>query len=446
MTDPTIMTVFAVVMVATYVAIAYERIHKTTAALLGAGTSILLGVNLGVFPYGEVYPFLLDDLRVIGVIIGTGILVDVTSRSGLFQFVGIRIVKATRGDRVRLFAYLNLLTFLFVSFLTIVPAMLVMAALTLVACRTLEYDPRAFLVSEAIVANSGALTTYASSLPNLILGTAAGIPYVQFLMVSAPFALISLGIGYGLLRLVYRKSLEEPLAEAELWERRERVERFDEWSVVKDMAFFRRSGVILLGTIVGFALARQIGVGLDFVALTGATVALLLSGAETEESIRKVNWSMVLFFIGLFALVAAVEASGLLEAAAQGIVGATGGEPLATQALLLWFSAIASGFVDNIPVSATLVPIVRSLGATGLATAPLWWSVVLGANLGGSATPVGSVSCVIALHSLETEAGARVGWPEFLRIGFLVVLVQLVAATAYLFLLSHFNLFPTIPG
>lgn len=447
MADPLVLSLFAGVMVATYVAIAYEGIHKTTAALVGAGAVILLGVYLPVFPYGDVYAFLLDDLSVIGVIVGTGILVTVTSRSGLFQFIGIRIVKATRGNRLRLFLYLNLLTFLFVSFLTIVPSMLIVAALTLVACRTLEYDPKPFLISEAIVANSGALTTFASSLPNLIIGTAADIPYEQFLVVTAPFAVLSLGIGYLIIRTFYgRELMEERHADREADARRTRVEQFDEWSVVKDMTFFRRSGVILLATVVGFAVARRVGLGLDFVALSGATAALLLSGVDTEDVIRKVNWSMVLFFVGLFTLVAGVEASGLLEVAAEALVQATGGEPLATQGLLLWFSGVASGFVDNIPVSATLVPIVFSMSAQGLSAEPLWWAVILGANLGGSLTPVGSVSCVIALHSLETEAGVRVSWKEFMKVGSVVVVLQMAAATAYLFLLSHFNLIPTIGG
>ncbi len=441
-----VMAIFAAIMILTYIGIAYERIHKTTAALIGAGTAILLGVSLGLFPYGTVYDVLKDDLNIIGVIVGTGILVGITSRSGLFQFIGIKIVKATGGDKIRLFLYLNLLTFIFVSFLTIVPAMLIIVSLTLVACRVLEYDPKPYLISEAIVANSGALTTYASSLPNLIIGTAAGIPYVQFLLVSAPFAFISFALAYGLLRFFLRRDLGQKPSTTSLQEMRERVERFDEWSVVRDRTFFRRSGIILLGTIIGFAVARQFGIGLDFVALTGATAALLLSGIDTDEAIKQVNWSIVLFFVGLFTIIAAVEASGLLEVVALGITNLTGGGPMATQGVILWFSAGASGFVDNIPVSATMIPIVSTMGQTGLSMDPLWWSVIIGSNLGGSITPIGSISCVIALHSLETEADTRVSWPEFIKIGGIIVAVQMVVATVYLFLLSTFNMIPTIPG
>ncbi len=433
-------------MVVTYVLIAYERIHKTTAALIGAGAAILLGVFLGVFSYPTIYDFLRDDLSVIGVIIGTGILVAVTSRSGLFQFIGIKIVKATEGDRLRLFLYLNLLTFAFVSFLTIVPSMLIIVSLTLVACRVLEYDPKPYLVSEAIVANAGALTTYASSLPNLIIGTAASIPYVDFLIVSAPFALLSLGIAYGFLRLSMRDRLEQEPSPAGLMDQRARVAKFDEWSVVRDRTFFRRSGIILVGTILGFALARQMGIGLDFIALAGATAALLLSGVDTEEAIRQVNWPIVIFFVGLFALIAAVQASGLLAAAALGLRDLTSGDAFSTQTLLLWFSAGASGVVDNIPVSATLVPMVKAIGASGMNTAPLWWSVIIGANLGGSITPIGSISCVIALHSLETEAKVRVSWLDFIKVGGSVALLQVLAATAYLLVLSAFNVIPPIPG
>ncbi len=446
LSNPAVMAIFAVVMVVTYVLIAYERIHKTTAALVGAGAAILLGVSLGVFPYPTIYEFLKDDLSVIGVIVGTGILVAVTSHSGLFQFIGIKIVKATEGDRTRLFLYLNILTFAFVSFLTIVPSMFIIVSLTLVACRVLDYDPKPYLVSEAIVANAGALTTYASSLPNLIIGTAANIPYVDFLMVSAPFALISLGIAHGFLRLTARGRSEPELSYSRLAELRARVAEFDEWSVVRDRTFFRRSGIILGGTIAGFVLAGQIGIGLEFVALAGGTAALLLSGIETESAIRQVNWPIVIFFAGLFTLIAAVEASGLLRAAALGVLDLTSGDVAATQTLLLWFSAGASGVIDNIPVAATLVPMVKSMGAAGMNTTPLWWSVIFGANLGGSITPIGSISCVIALHSLETEAKSSVTWLEFIRVGGSVATLQILAGTAYLLVLSSFNLIPAIPG
>lgn len=438
------MAIFAIVMVATYVLIAYERIHKTTAALVGAGSAILLGVFLGVFPYPTIYDFLKDDLSVIGVIVGTGILVAVTSRSGLFQFIGIKIVKATEGDRVRLFLYLNLLTFAFVSFLTIVPSMLIVVSLTLVACRVLDYDPKPYLVSEAIVANAGALTTYASSLPNIIIGTAANIPYEHFLIVSTPFALISLGIAYGFLRFTAEDRARPGPSQARLAELRSRVAAFDEWSVVRDRTFFRRSGVILAATIVGFAVARLIGLGLEFVALTGATAALLLSGIDTEDAIRQVNWSIVIFFVGLFTLIAAVQASGLLSAAALGLRDLTGGDVFTTQTLLLWFSAGASGVVDNIPVSATLVPMVKAMGAAGMNMTPLWWSVIIGANLGGSITPIGSISCVIALHSLETEARTHVSWLEFIKVGGAIAVLQTAAATVYLLALTSLDLIPAI--
>ncbi len=442
LSDPAIMAMFAIVMVVTYVLIAYERIHKTTAALVGAGIAILLGVFLGVFPYPTIYDFLTDDLSVIGVIVGTGILVAVTSRSGLFQFIGIKIVKATEGDRVRLFLYLNILTFAFVSFLTIVPSMFIIVSLTLVACRVLDYDPKPYLVSEAIVANAGALTTYASSLPNLIIGTAANIPYVDFLVVSAPFALVSLGVAVAFLYLVSRRSLSVEYSQLRSEQLRAKVAEFDEWSVVRDMTFFRRSGVILGGTVLGFVFAQQLGIGLEFIALSGATAALLLSGIHTEEAIRQVNWPIVIFFVGLFTLIAAVQASGLLRAAALGLLNLTGGDVAATQTLLLWFSAGSSAIIDNIPVSATLVPMVKAIGAAGVNTTPFWWSVIIGANLGGSITPIGSISCVIALHSLETEAKIRVSWLEFIKIGGAVAALQMLAATAYLLLLTSFNLIP----
>lgn len=442
-----VMILFAVGMLVTYVGVAVERFHKTVAALAGAVVLVGLAVLLGVLPtYDAIYEILSHDLNIFGVIIGTGILVDVTGKSGLFHFLSILIVRATRGTATALYFAICALTFVFVALLTIVPAMLILSSLVLVICKALNYSPKPFLLSVAICANSGALATFASGLPNIMIGTQANIPYVQFLAVSAPYALISFLMAVGLLRFAFRDALPWSQDQQQLIALEERIKQFDPWALVDSKAVLMRSAAILILTIFGFAFAQPLGVGMDFIAIAGGTAALLFAGKNVEDSIAKVNWTVVLFFLGLFAIIGCVKATGALAWLAEQVVQLSGGRIEALVPLLTAFSAIASSIVDNIPVAATLIPIVGQIGGGPTPIEPLWWGVVLGSNLGGNGTPIGSISCVIALYTLKKEAHQTVSWPEFLKLGGSIMLVQVFGAVVYLLLLHQVNLIPELPG
>ncbi len=437
-----VMVLFALIMVLTYVGVAHERFHKTVAALCGAAVLTVLSLSLGVFDeYDAIHEHLARDLNIFGVIVGTGILVGVTGKSGLFHFLSMLIVRATGGRAGRLYLAICGLTFVFVALLTIVPAMLILCSLVLVICRSLDYSPKPFLISVAICANSGAIVTFASGLPNIMIGTAAKIPYVHFLLVSAPYALISLMVAIFVLRWLFRRELPWRQTEEEQAALRARIREFDPWALVESRRVLVRSGVILGLTVIGFALAQPLGVGMDFVAMVGGTAALLFAGKSVEDAIAKVNWTVILFFTGLFVIIACVEATGALNRLAEIVVALSGQRPMLLVPILTTFSSVASAIVDNIPVAATLIPIVRHIGGPA---EPLWWSLVLGCNLGGNATPIGSISCVIALHTLHKEAHVRVGWGEFLKIGGTIMVLQTIGAILYLLFLYAFNFFPPL--
>jgi Na+/H+ antiporter NhaD/arsenite permease-like protein len=441
---PWIMGLFVVVMLFTYVGVAYKGLHKTVAALLGGGVLVLLAVYLGLFEYSEIYAILAKDLNVFGVIIGTGILVDVTGRSGLFHFLSMLIVRATGGRATWLFLAICGLTFGFVALLTIVPAVLVLCSLVLVICRSLNYSPRPFLLSVAICANSGAIVTFASGLPNIMIGTAAGIPYVHFLLISAPYAAVSLVIAMLLLRWVFRRDLPWRQDAGQRAKLEAKIAEFDPWALVEDRWVLTRSAIILGLTVLGFALAQPLGLGMDFVAMAGGTAALLFAGRGVEDTIAKVNWTVILFFAGLFLVIGCVEATGVLEKLAAAVVSLAGDSPTRLIPTVCVFSAGTSAIVDNIPVAATLIPIIESITQMGVAPEPLWWSLVLGSNLGGNGTPIGSISCVIALHALKKEAKISVGWGEFIKLGGMIMIVQVVGAVVYLLLLQALNAFPAL--
>ena len=433
-----VMLLFAAVMCATYVGVAIERFHKTVAALCGAAVLVVLGLALHLFEYEKIYEFLKEDLNIFGVIIGTGILVDVVGKSGLFHFLSMYIVRFTGGSASKLFLTLCVVTFLFVAVLTIVPAMLILSSLVLVICRSLDYKPMPLLLSVAICANSGAIATFASGLPNIMIGTAAGIPYSHFLIVSLPYAVVSLVIAIAALRFFFRNDLPWKQTEEQQAALRAQIETFDPWAMVEDKRVLLRSGIILSLTVVGFIFAQQLGVGMDFIAMVGATAALLFAGKGVEDAIGKVNWTVILFFMGLFVIIGCVKQTGALAWVAEQVIELSGNKLMLLVPLLGVFSAVASSIVDNIPVAATLIPIVKDIAADGtVSIEPLWWTLIICCNLGGNGTPIGSISCVIAIYALKKEAGVHVGWGTFLKLGGLIMLVQVAGAIAYI--LIHYN-------
>lgn len=439
------MVVIGLLLMVTFGFIAFEKLHKSLAALLGAVAAVIAALVLGVYGadvgYGAVHEFIAHDMGVIGVIVGTSILVEVVGGSGFFHFLAIRLVKMTGGKPRLLLPAVMVATVGFVTFLTIAPGVLIMSSLVLVITRALDDNPVPYIVAVAIGANSGALMTFASGIPTLMIGTSAGIPYVHFLIVSTPLAIISALLAFGIIHLFYRKRL---VATGDPEARRRKVEAFDEWALVKDRRIFIRCAIILLLTTLGFAFAQQLGVGLDFIAICGATAALLFSGFDPEEAIRKVKWPIILFFVGLFVLIGTVGATGLLEVMASQIFAITGTNMLAVLLILVPFVFVTAAIMDNIPVAATMIPVVQTMIAAGLAPEPLWWALIAASNLGGNPTPVGSIGAVIALHALERERGIRIGWGEYMKVGGTVAGLQIVLVIAYLLFYRVFNLFPDL--
>ena len=442
------MVVLGLIMVATYVCIAFELMNKSLAALLGALLAVAYALFFGVIKdYDKaIHEIIAHESNVFGVLVGTSILVEIAGRSGLFHFLAIKIVKQTRGDPGLLFLYICSATVVFVTFLTIAPGTLIMVSLVLVVTKELDLDPKPYIIAVAISANSGALVTLASGVCTLMVGTEAKLAYVDFFRVTTPMALISAAIVYFTVKQFYSVSL---LDKGNPEVREAKVAGFDEWALVKDRRQFFRALIILGVTIVGFAVAQPLEVGLDYIAFGGATIALLLSGESVEETIKKVNWSVILFFVGLFIIIGTVQASGLLKVMANNLAWLSGYDLTTAMVLLAIFVLVLSGLVDNIPVAATLLPIIPKMvteiaaqSGESVDAAPLWWTLIIAANLGGNTTPVGSISSVIAIHSLQKERKIKIGWGEFLKVGCTVALIQGIFVIGYILLFQNWNLFP----
>ena len=219
---------------------------------------------------------------------------------------------------------------------------------------------------------------------------------------------------------------------------------FDPWAMVENRKVLLRSAVILTATVLGFVFAQQIGVGMDFIAMVGATAALLFAGKGVEDAIQKVNWTVILFFMGLFIIIGCVKQTGALAWVAQQVIALSNNEMSLLLPLLGVFSAVASSIVDNIPVAATLIPIVRDISGNGVPAEPLWWTLIICCNLGGNGTPIGSISCVIAIYALKKEAGETVGWGMFLKLGGMIMLLQVIGAIIYISFIHHEGWIPPL--
>ncbi|MHC4956253.1 MAG: ArsB/NhaD family transporter [Planctomycetota bacterium] len=408
---------FALLLVATLLGLAFEVLPKAVLSLVVAGIGLFAAVAFGVhFHHAEGGHFVpapvnLIEWPTLGVIIGSSIFVEIAARSGIFTWSAIRLLKASKGDPWRLLLLLGVLTLLFSAFLNNVTAMIIVGSLTVVACQRLEWDAKPFLLVEAFLTNVGGLLTIISSLPNIILGNKAGITFLNFFLIAAPYCVIASAVTLLLARKLFGiRPAADPEAER-------RVMEFDEWETVKDRGFFKAAWFVTGGVVLGFALQSYVPVlrseelGLQFVAFAGATVMLLLRPKLVDEALRKVEWSLVVFFVGLFIVIGICghEDVGVLRVLGKGVswlIDNTG--PFAS-AILVWVTGILSGLTDNVPLAAMLAQMFDP--AT---TSPdVWWAAIIGGNLGGNITPIGSAAVVVGVTLMKRE-GIKITFTGFI--------------------------------
>ncbi|MGD2109894.1 MAG: SLC13 family permease [Phycisphaerae bacterium] len=434
--------VFAAVLLITLLLLATEAIQKTVLVLLSALVCLLLADYWGYFPRagGHHLPVYIRmiEWEVIGIVIGATVFVEVAARSGVFTFVSVRMLKLSRGDPFRLLVFLSILTAVFSAFLDNITAMIIIGSLTVVACRKLELDAKPFLITEAIMTNLGGLLTLISSIPNIIVGKAADISYLTFLLVAGPYTVVAVAVSLWIARAMFGKAVQ-PLTDPAAKEHNlELVLAFDEWDTVKDRRFFYTSIAGVLIVILAFALKPQIPIlkdfGIEFVAMGAAVLMLLLHAKDVEEDLDHVEWSLVFFFVGLFVVIGVMEKAAVLLA----IGGLLDRLTLHAGGVgLMWLTAVFSSVTDNIPLAAMLAKI---FGPTPELAAAVprdqWWAVVFGANLGGNITPIGSASTVVACTIMKKHK-LGVSFLDFVKVGFVFAAAQLVLASGYLLVLQR---------
>ena len=408
------------IFVATYALIATERLHKTVAALAGGVLMVVLGI------VSQEEAFAAIDFNVIFLLVGMMVIANVMRRTGVFQWVAIRSVRVAQGDPWRILVVLCTITAVASALLDNVTTVILIGPITLFIASALRVSPVPYLIGEILASNIGGTATLIGDPPNILIGSAAGLDFATFVFNLGPVAILIFGAFLVVARFVFRGDMA-PTPDAS------RALDLDESAVITDRRVLRLSVAVMIGTVAGFLVAGPVGLEPATVALAGAAVLFVLTGHDPADILREVEWSTLLFFVGLFMLVEGIIHVGIIDSLAESLFSVAGGDLAVTSLALLWVSGIASGIVDNIPYTATVIPIVHDLGARGMATEPLWWSLALGASLGGNATIIGA-SANVVIASLAERGGHPISFAHFLRYGAVVVLVSLAISSVYIWL------------
>jgi len=436
--------VFGLILAVIIITLATEKVDKTIVAMSGGLFCLFLGhwrhiIHAGAAGEGshalaDYIPMI--DFSTIGVIVGTTIYVELASRSGLFTWSAILLLKKSKGDPFKLLIYFSILTVLFSAFLNNVTAMIIVGSLTVVSSRKLGINPKPFLMTEGILTNVGGLLTLISSIPNIIVGNIAGISFVSFMIKAGPYTVIAVIVTVFMAKWMFSEDIRTLVDPNEVERAQQKVNEFDEWEAVQDFTFFKVTIVSLIGVIFAFAFQSQLPVlremGLEHVAFGAGILMLIIHPSDVEETLSKVEWSLVFFFFGLFTIIGVMEEAQVLKAIGTFLaMPLVWGEGVAS-IIILWAAALASAVTDNIPLAAMLAKILSGMdGVTD--SSPLWWSVVFGANLGGNISPIGSASIVVAVTIMAKE-NIKMSFLEFVRVGGLFAFGQLLVATVYMWL------------
>lgn len=409
-----------IIFVLTYVIIMSEKINRTSIAMFGAVLLLLFNVESQEAALEHV------DFNTIGLLIGMMIIVNIMKKTGVFQYIAIVAAKKVKGDPWRIIVTFSIITAISSALLDNVTTILLIVPITLVITETLDADPVPFLIPLILMANIGGTATLIGDPPNIMIGSATGLGFLDFIINVAPISIVVFGVTLFLLKLIYKKDLTATE------EQKQAIMSLDEKLAIKDRTLLKKSVFVLSLTILGFMFHQQFGYESATIALFGAGLLLLISKTDPEEILLEIEWPTIFFFTALFVLVGGLVEVGAIDFLAEKVLAITNGNLVFTMLLILWGAAIASAFLDNIPFVATMIPLIKSIGAmSAMSITPLWWALALGACLGGNGTLVGASANVIVSGMLEKK-GRRIGFLNYMKVGFPLMIVSISLSTVYL--------------
>ena len=419
---------FAILLIA-YIFIALDKIPKVTIALLGAGITILLGlVSQSKSVNGILNPdYFINfvDFNVIFLLVSMMIIVSIAARSGMFNWIANELLKLTKGHPKLVLLTLGIFTAVTSAFLDNVTTVILIMPVTFFIAEQLEINPLPFLITEIFASNIGGTATLIGDPPNIIIGSAAGLSFMDFVRELTGVVSVILIVVIALMMFIFRKSL---VADAE---KMKAVANLDNSKTITDFPLMIRSAVILVLVILGFVLHDVTHIETCVTAMLGASVLLLFE--KPKDILCDVEWNTIFFFIGLFIIIGGLDASGGIALMAKWILNITQGSQNAASMLILWASGLISGVIDNIPYTATMTPMLLEIQKTMGAdyTYPLWWCLSLGACLGGNMTIIGA-ACNVIVSETSAHKGYPISFMGFLKYGVVTMLISLIISSVYI--------------
>lgn len=415
------MLLSAAILVVIYVLIFSELLHRTSSAIIGA--ALMVGVGMMNDFYSQEQAIRAIDGNTILLLAAMMVVVAMLRPTGAFEYAAIRLTKWSRGNPRLLLIYLCLFVSLISMILDNVTTVIVFAPITVLICRILKLNPMPFLIAEAMLSNIGGAATLVGDPPNLMIGSAGHITFLDFLLNMGPIILMVWFATVGLLLVLFRTQLTGGYSKVEL----------DESQAIRDPSALRRVMLSLALVVTLFFVHHHLNIYPAFAAIIGLCLALILLRPEPEELFGSVNWSVLIFFAGLFIIVGGVAASGLLDLLGRRLASLANepGMLLVSALIIMWVAAVISAIVDNIPFTITMIPIILGLEQQGVNIMPLWWALAIGVGLGGNGTHIGATANLIVVAESEQcdIAEARITPAQWLRLGIPTTFFSLVVAS-----------------
>ncbi len=403
-------------------AIVSEKVHRAAASL--AGAVILLATHVLTVDSAIEHV----DVNTVGVLVGMMLFVAVVKNSGLFEYIAIKSAKLTHGKPWAIMAVFAIITAVLSAFLDNVTTVLLVGPMTLAITSILNVNPIPFMLTQILASNMGGTATLIGDPPNIMIGSEAGLGFADFILNTAPVVVIIMAVSLLCFYLMFGRKLKvsDDAMQA--------VMELDENRAIKDKSLLIKSVVMIGLVVIGFMFHSSLGMESCTIALLAAVIMMIIGKQDAEDVIMGVEWSTILFFIGLFVVVGGMEETGVIDQLATLLIGMTGGNMVLTMLIILWVSAIVSSFLDNIPFVATLIPMILAIQAeSGMDVTPLWWALSLGACLGGNGTLIGA-SANVVLSGISNKNGYPITFMSYLKVGFPMMILSVAISMVYLLL------------
>lgn len=414
-----------IIFLISYILISSEKIHKTLVALFGASVMLVFHI------LSQEQAFHHIDFNVIFLLISMMILVKIVEQTGIFEYIAIKLAKLVKGEPFSILLVLFFLTAVFSAILDNITTVLLIAPLSILLARELRVSPIPFLLAQIFASNLGGTATLIGDPPNIMIGSSAGLSFLDFIVNIAPIVIIELPIIALILFLLFRKSMKVSNQD------RARIMAFDDKRLIKSPKLLKKSLWILGAVIVGFCIHGFVDLEAATIALMGASLLIIMGGIDPDEIFKKIEWSSIFFFIGLFIMVGGLVETGLINLLSDAMLNLTKGNIENTAKMTIWFAGIFSAIIDNIPFVATMIPLIQDMG-TQLGSqdiTPVWWALSLGSCLGGNGTIIGASANIIVI-SMANKAGHKISFFSFMKYSIPIFIITI--GMAYLYLIIRF--------